>query len=96
MSYAIRYGQDTKQERSMKRLRNRKRMGWILVVAAMLTAVLWPHGQTLIRQLLFPCLEAGTVEAFGLMLEQIGDGAAIPVALADFCRTVIANGAVPV
>lgn len=96
MSYAIRYGQDTKQETEMKRNAGRKRMGLLLVAAALIAAILWPQGQVFARQLLFPWLDAETVNAFGQMLERIGEGAAIPAALVDFCRMVISNEGIPV
>ena len=94
MSYAIRYGQDTKLEAEMKRSAGFKRLVTLLVAVSFITAILWPNGQAIVRQLLFPWLDEGTIDAFGWMMDRIGEGAAIPVALRDFCRMVIGNAGI--
>ena len=96
MGYAIRYGEDTKQEIKLKKTVIRKRFSSIMIITVLLLILFWPPGQAFVRGLFFPWLDDSTADAFGEMLHQIGEGTTVSVALVDFCKSVIENAEIPV
>ena len=94
MSYVIRYGQETKQEISLKRHNLRQGLVWSCLGTAALVGFLWSPARDMVRQLLCPWLDEMTIQAFGKMINSIGDGTAVPAALVEFCREIIGNAGI--
>lgn len=95
MSYVIRYGQEMKQETKIRQNRQINRILWIAAAACILAVLLVPSVNAAARGLLFPWLNDRTAAAFETMISRIGDGAAVPAALVDFCREIIGDGWIP-
>lgn len=96
MSYVIRYGKETKQENKIRRNRQKQWLIWTAVGVCVMAAVWVPSVNKVVRSLLVPWLNDHTVAAFESMVGRIGEGMAIPAALTEFCREIIAGAQVPV
>lgn len=96
MSYVIRYGQQTKQENMMRKVRQKQWIAWTVPVVCILIAVLVPSVNSVVNKILFPWLNDRTVAAFEAMVTQIGDGTAVSAALIGFCREIISHAWIPV